>query len=380
MAKEFSLYLDVVRVLAAIVVLWSHLNFRALTTAILPGESLGHVAVIFFFVLSGFVIAYVTKTREREPRTFATNRIARIYSVAIPSSGRDPARRCPGPSAETVAIPGLVPRRSCGRAAAGEPGHDERGLGLVRDGVFQQPLLVHCVLESWYYILFGIAAFSHGWRRVALLAVAIVVCGPKILLLFPIWMLGVTLSWPGPARLIRSSYPAFLYVASWLLLAAFVSSPLPAMLHALVGRLFGAEFQLERLTYAESFLGDWVVGAIVWLNFASFREIAPAFGVPLRTLERPIRWAASYTLSLYLFHRPLVFFFTAAFQGDPRTPWFLVSVVSATLLAVWILGGLTEHRKNAFRSVVARLFSRLSRAWQVASIQVRPVRDFDAMP
>ena len=109
-------------------------------------------------------------------------------------------------------------------------------------------------------------------------------------------------------------------------------------------------------------------------------EIAPAFGPSLRAMERPIRWAASYTLSLYLFHRPLVVFFTAAFHGDPRTPWFLVSVVSATLLAVWILGGLTEHRKNAFRSAVARLFSRLSRAWQVASIQVRPVRDFDAMP
>ena len=379
MAKEFSLYLDVVRVLAAIVVLWSHLNFRALTTATLPGEPLGHVAVIFFFVLSGFVIAYMTKTREREPRTFATNRIARIYSVAIPALAVTLLADALGRQLKPSLYLGWCPDDHVAARLLVSLGMMNEAWGLSVMAFSNNPYW-SIAYESWYYILFGIAAFSHGWRRVALLAVAIVVCGPKILLLFPIWMLGVTLSWPGPARLIRSSHPAFLYVASWLLLAAFVSSPLPAMLHALVGRLFGAEFQLERLTYAASFLGDWVVGAIVWLNFASFREIAPAFGVPLRTLERPIRWAASYTLSLYLFHRPLVFFFTAAFQGDPRTPWFLVSVVSATLLAVWILGGLTEHRKNAFRSVVAELFSRLSRAWQVASIQVRPVRDFDAMP
>ena len=378
MAKEFSLYLDLVRVLAAIVVLWAHLNLRVLTTAILPGDSLGHVAVIFFFVLSGYVIAHVTTTRERESRTFATNRIARIYSVAIPALavtliadalGRqlNPALYLHTP-ADHAAVRLLI---SLGMM------NEAWGLSVM---AFSNGPYWSIAYESWYYILFGIAAFSHGRRRVALLAAALVVCGPKILLLFPIWLLGVTLSWPGPARRIRASHPALLYVASWLLLAAFVSSPLPAMLHDLVGRLVGTEFQLERMTHAESFLADWVVGAIVWLNFASFREIAPAFGPSLRAMERPIRWAASYTLSLYLFHRPLVVFFTAAFHGDPRTPWFLVSVVSATLLAVWILGGLTEHRKNAFRSAVARLFSRLSRAWQVASIQVRPVRDFDAMP
>jgi peptidoglycan/LPS O-acetylase OafA/YrhL len=46
---------------------------------------LGAEAVDVFFVLSGFVIGYATDSRERTPLTYAINRLARIYSVAIPA-------------------------------------------------------------------------------------------------------------------------------------------------------------------------------------------------------------------------------------------------------------------------------------------------------
>ncbi len=84
-SREFSLYLDLVRILAAAVVLYSHANLRALSERILPGESLGHSAVVVFFVLSGYVIAFVTDTRERSGRDYAISRFARIYSVALPA-------------------------------------------------------------------------------------------------------------------------------------------------------------------------------------------------------------------------------------------------------------------------------------------------------
>src|SRR5579864_6899404 len=81
----FSLYLDLVRVSAALVVLYSHTNARLLTTRVLPGELLGHSAVVVFFVLSGFVIAYITDTKEKTPADYAASRLARIYSVAVPA-------------------------------------------------------------------------------------------------------------------------------------------------------------------------------------------------------------------------------------------------------------------------------------------------------
>ena len=45
--------------------------------------------------------------------------------------------------------------------------------------------------EAWYYVLFGLAAFLRGRRRMAALAAAALLAGPKILLLFPIWLMGV---------------------------------------------------------------------------------------------------------------------------------------------------------------------------------------------
>jgi peptidoglycan/LPS O-acetylase OafA/YrhL len=47
--------------------------------------SLGHEAVVIFFVLCGFVIAFVADTRETDFRGFMVARGARIFSVAIPA-------------------------------------------------------------------------------------------------------------------------------------------------------------------------------------------------------------------------------------------------------------------------------------------------------
>jgi hypothetical protein len=69
MAKRLSVYLDLIRILTSIVVLPSHL----LPTFHLgpPEPVYGHDAVMFFFVLSGFVIAFVCDTRETRPGAYA---------------------------------------------------------------------------------------------------------------------------------------------------------------------------------------------------------------------------------------------------------------------------------------------------------------------
>lgn len=80
MNRATSLYLDVVRPVAALVVLLSHVGDQLSFLA-----SAGVQAVDVFFVLSGFVIAHVSASRERDPRVYFISRAARIYSVAIPT-------------------------------------------------------------------------------------------------------------------------------------------------------------------------------------------------------------------------------------------------------------------------------------------------------
>src|SRR4030095_922972 len=59
MKRGLSLYLDVVRVSAALAVVVTHLAYPELSGGMLaPWRLVGNDAVMVFFVLSGFVIAY----------------------------------------------------------------------------------------------------------------------------------------------------------------------------------------------------------------------------------------------------------------------------------------------------------------------------------
>ncbi|KAK0339081.1 hypothetical protein LTR94_036019, partial [Friedmanniomyces endolithicus] len=80
--QPFSVYLDLVRFLAALAVVAMHVRQFGLVEA--PGADhltlFGREAVMAFFVLSGFVIAYTTAQRRPSAREYALARAARIYS------------------------------------------------------------------------------------------------------------------------------------------------------------------------------------------------------------------------------------------------------------------------------------------------------------
>jgi len=86
MTQALSLYLDALRFGAAFTVLSRTGQARA-TAAGLFWQLMGYgrTSVIVFFVLSGFVIAWVTETRERSFEDYAFSRIARLYSVIVPA-------------------------------------------------------------------------------------------------------------------------------------------------------------------------------------------------------------------------------------------------------------------------------------------------------
>src|ERR1700680_3766033 len=89
MPRSTSIYLDLVRFLAATTVFVAHANFDRFTGG-LPflsrlGMDIANDAVIVFFVLSGLVIAYVANTKENTLREFFLSRFARLWSVVVPA-------------------------------------------------------------------------------------------------------------------------------------------------------------------------------------------------------------------------------------------------------------------------------------------------------
>ena len=82
-APSLSLYLDLTRFTAALLVVLGHAWL-----VLFPAHPLhwpGPAAVIVFFVLSGFVIAYVTDGHDRTLADFTLNRLSRLWSVALPA-------------------------------------------------------------------------------------------------------------------------------------------------------------------------------------------------------------------------------------------------------------------------------------------------------
>jgi peptidoglycan/LPS O-acetylase OafA/YrhL len=186
MDRTTSLYLDIVRPAAALIVLLSHVGNQLSLLA--PA---GVQAVDVFFVLSGFVIAHVTESREREPDEYFISRAARIYSVAIPAL-------------LLTAIPDSIGFRANAAAYAGPFQPLTPGI-LIRSVLFiNEQWTTHRFpgsnspywslgFEVWYYIVFGLWIFTpHRWRWATTIA-ALAFIGPKVALLFPLWLMGVGL-------------------------------------------------------------------------------------------------------------------------------------------------------------------------------------------
>ena len=84
MNKNLSLYLDLIRVLAAVEVLLDHVVDYSPRNYFYHIGQLGHESVMVFFVLSGFVIAYSAETKDRHLGDYAVSRFARLWSVLLP--------------------------------------------------------------------------------------------------------------------------------------------------------------------------------------------------------------------------------------------------------------------------------------------------------
>ena len=84
MNKALSLYLDLVRFMAAMLVFIFHMSYFAGWEVPFVG-AYGSEAVIAFFVLSGFVISYTAKNKHADLRDYTLSRLARLWSVVVPA-------------------------------------------------------------------------------------------------------------------------------------------------------------------------------------------------------------------------------------------------------------------------------------------------------
>ena len=353
MNRSFSIYLDLVRVLSALAVVLYHSNLRLLSADKLPFSNHGHAAVIVFFVLSGYVISHITATRENTPLEYWSSRLSRFYSLALPVVLLTPVLDQLGEA--------MAPQFYDSRTT-----HDLWWLRIVTSLAFLNEAWSLSIMsfsnvpywslcyEFWYYVLFAILTFTHGYKRVLWCGAVMLLIGPKILLLAPVWATGVALHrWSSLQRIGHASGLALL-IASCAAYGWFHQADLTESGSAWLRQTVGAHWH-RQLAFSRYFITDYLLALIVAAHFIGVRAIAAA--PPLERLAVPVRTLAAYTFSIYLLHQPLIQFYAALVNGDPSWPGFYLVTMLAVFASIFAIGSVTEQQRHHWRRAIRGLLA-----------------------
>lgn len=344
MNKQTSLYLDLVRFLAALVVFLSHASSHRLTDGFLwQLGPYGDEAVDVFFVLSGFVIAFVTDTKERSSRDYAISRAARIYSVAFPAL------------IVTFCLD-MIGRHFDPALYTSDWGYEWNGrlIQFIRGITFTNQLWFQDArvgsdlsywslgFEVWYYITFGLLFFARGRLRLIALIVSFIIMGPTIIVLMPIWLIGTITYY-----LLKK-----LHIPKTVSGVLFLSSIIAWVAYEEFARHLGRPTRIA--IFGSRRIGqDYLIGVFFSLNLIGFYGISQNIGHILILLQKPIRWLAGATFTLYLFHLPILQFLAALSPWPSASIANRLLVICMTLMAIFAIAEMTERRKDIWY----RLFS-----------------------
>jgi peptidoglycan/LPS O-acetylase OafA/YrhL len=346
MSRPFSVYLDLIRFGAALLVYMWHSNQRFLTTAILPASNYGHSAVIVFFVLSGFVIAFITDTRESTPSRYVASRIARVFSVAAPAIVLtlvlDSFGRLLYPAIYDYPYDQFLVRAVSSLFMLNE-------VWFVSITSFSNVPYWSICYEWWYYVTFGLVMFLPPRLGLLVAAATMLVIGPKVILLAPVWWAGVLLyRWRWLLDLSVATSWAMVSI-SLVGIVVFHRLDMMGVGESWLRSWIGNE-TVYSLAFSKRVIADYLLGILVFMNFAGMRNIVAQKGDWLLSIAAPVRFVANFTFTLYLLHQPFFLFWAAVIRGNPDTPWYWSSVTVLTMASIVIVGFVTESQRFALRS------------------------------
>jgi peptidoglycan/LPS O-acetylase OafA/YrhL len=362
-----SVLLDALRGVAALLVCIDHWRYLLFidypqltfhrTLFFLPYAmcTMGHQAVIVFFVLSGYLVGgHVLRARDTGRWSWSAyliQRGVRLWTVLIPALVL-------GGLIDLVALhlrlapalySGMVHNHVTGDVHLSLTWKALLGniffLQTIRTPVFgSNGALWSLASEFWYYLLFplGLLAirgpYSVG-RRVAMAAGFVGISffvGRGIMLLLPVWLLGVLLA----VVPVRPTSAALRWVALAFYCFFFID--------------------VMRLIPSHALLSDYALGVV---TFAFLWILLGAQGRSEgRWYVQPSRTIAGFSYTLYLVHVPMLIFLTALLAGESRwQPDAKHLAIGFPLLPLvigyaYVVAKCTEFRTAAVRDWAMRVF------------------------
>ncbi len=364
MNKTVSLYLDLVRFSAALAVFLSHFAFTRLTGGSYQWFreiNFGSDVVIVFFVLSGYVIAYVADSREGDVSTYALSRLSRLYSVVFPALILTFVLDRIGASIDPVAYDGwwYAADRPFFRFFTNLFYINELWFFGIKPST--NSAFWSLGYEFWYYVLFAAGFYFKGKIRVVLILLTLLISGPKIMILFPIWLFGVGIYYFNRRyNKVSEGLGWFLFLSPIFFYWMIKVYGIDHQAISLTKEALGSHFVQYKLWHSDEFVISYLYGLLITMNFIGINAISSRLEGLLSSIERPIRFWAGLTFSMYLFHYPLLQFFNSItlywFEIDNpvRHLLLLVMIISVVVL----LGSVTEKKKYVVKNLLRKLIPR----------------------
>jgi peptidoglycan/LPS O-acetylase OafA/YrhL len=352
MNRETSIYLDLVRFSASIVVFIGHLSGSRFSGGLLWQFGLFmDDAVMVFFVLSGFVIAYVAHHKEEGLEKYAVARAARIYSVALPAL-------------VLTFILDAIGREISPELYFFDWGYSSDNLiGQFFAGLFflnqlwYVPIGTGSMLpywslgfEVWYYIFFAIIFFAQSHRKILFFLAACAIAGPRIVAFFPIWMLGY-LGYLYSSRNKPGRTVGFLLLILPVLGYVFY--------HLALKKWLMENPFLPNAVGSDNFMPRYIVGILFAMHLVGFVWTAECFSAVFKPLQTPIRWLAGATFTIYLFHVPVAQFLTTIIPWAPSDWRTRVIVLGGTLTLMFVIAQFTERKKEVWNWWIAGIYRKI---------------------
>ena len=350
MNNQLSIYLDAVRVVAALLVFVAHLS-STMGGWLWQLGGLGHEAVVFFFVLSGYVIAYVTTAKEKNWQQYALSRAARIYSVAFPALILTIVLYYLGRYIDAEAFVELD-QRLFGPVVTILSALFFLNQGWFSITVFSNMPYWSLGYEVLYYVLFGLIIFVHGRKKIPLILLVLIIMGPSVILYFPVWLLGVLSYKVSVSFKCRLAVANALFFLSMISIGLLCLDSVQAQINGYVHSFFGAKFVSILNEPAENFGADYCLAIAVAMNIFAVSKMGERLIFFNESISRVIKGWASYTFSIYLYHMPILFFVTAVAPYEKGVILNVFLCLVVTPLIIFLLGNVTENKKGRFKSVI----------------------------
>lgn len=354
--KGTSWYLDLLRALAALGVFFSHVGIGFFSRGLWWTPHIGHEMVVIFFVLSGFVMSHTAAKLGDDWRSYVSARFSRIASVAYPALALTVVCDMLGRMADP-ALYDAVART------------DKYWWRMLLNTLFlhQSAFLSanpgsngpfwSLAYEVWYYVLFGIWTFVRpSLRRFALLCLAAVIAGPKIVLLGPVWMAGVVVHRLSSRVKMPPLLSVAFYAGSLVLLVALCFGWVLPLGYA------GSWEVRAPLFFSTIYWADYQLGLAVAVHLVAADQIMKA-GADLWIAEpakAAVRFIADRSFSLYAYHMPLLYLASVTITYRKDKSGDVLLLVVGILVIVGLLHWCTERHRRLW----ARPIDFLLLAWR----------------